>query len=427
MKILSKQSAFIIAATSSGCGKTTLALGLMRALVRKHLSVQPFKCGPDYIDTQFQTIAARQESINLDLFMSSESHVRALFSHYSEESDVCIVEGVMGMFDGFDKMKGSSADIARVLDIPVVLLVNAASTAYSVVATIYGFTHFCPDVKVAGVIFNRVASENHFSFLKKACEDVGVECFGYIKKNESLQTPSRHLGLALSSQAEMNQFIDKAADEVEKNVEIERLLNATSLTDRPKEELKVPVLNDITVAVARDEDFSFIYPANLKTFGKVIYFSPLRDSHLPEADIVYLPGGYPELYADMLSANSSMRNEIKTFAENGGRILAECGGFIYLCEKIDGEKMCGIFPLEATMKDSRLTLGYRTIKFPEMTLKGHEFHYSHIIDPLGEHNIALQENAKGKRVDTPIYRFKNTIAGYTHLYWAGADILKLWK
>lgn len=421
------KSAFLIAATSSGCGKTTLSLGLMRALIRKGHYVQPFKCGPDYIDTQFQTIAAAQEAINLDLFMSSESHVRTLFRHYSKDSDVSIAEGVMGMFDGFDKMKGSSADIARVLDIPVVLLVNAASTAYSVAATIYGFTNFYPDVKVAGVIFNRVASENHFSFLKKACADVGVECFGFLKKNEALQAPSRHLGLTLSSHEMMNQFIDVAADEVEKNVEIGRLLTATSLTEPPKEELKIPVLQDLTVAVARDEAFSFIYPANLKTFGKIIYFSPLHDKHLPDADLVYLPGGYPELYAGELSSNIGMRNGIRTFAEDGGHILAECGGLIYLCDEIDGHGMCGIFPLKATMKDSKLSLGYRTIKFPHVTLKGHEFHYSHIIDPLSEESIALQENAKGLSVETPVYRYKDTIAGYTHLYWAETDILKLWK
>ncbi len=421
------KSAFIIAATSSGCGKTTLSLGLMRALVRKRLSVQPFKCGPDYIDTQFQTIAAGQDSINLDLFMSSESHVRALFSHYSEESDVSIVEGMMGMFDGFEKLKGSSADIARVLYIPVILLINAASTAYSVAATIYGFTHFCPDVKVAGVIFNRVASENHFSFLKKACEDVGVECFGYIKKNEALQTPSRHLGLTLASKEVMNEFIDLAADEVEKGVEIEKLLTLTSYSERIKEDLEYAHQNNLTVAVARDEAFSFIYPANLKIFGKVVYFSPLHDEHLPEADLVYLPGGYPELFSEELSSNIGMRNEIKAFAENGGRILGECGGLIYLCEEIDGNKMCGVFPLKATMKDSKLSLGYRTITFSEVTLKGHEFHYSHIVNPLEEHSIAHQTNAKGRRVDTPVYRYKNTIAGYTHLYWAETDILKLWS
>jgi cobyrinic acid a,c-diamide synthase len=399
----------------------------MRAFLRKSLSVQPFKCGPDYIDTQFQTIAAEHESINLDLFMSSESHVRALFSNYSAGSDVSIVEGVMGMFDGFDKMKGSSADIARVLNIPIVLLVNAASTAYSVAATIYGFVHFYPMVKVAGIIFNRVASESHFSFLRKACEDVGVECFGYIKKNEALQTPSRHLGLTLSSRKGMNQFINKAADEVEKTVNISRLLTATFQTVQHTDEFNMPVSKDLTVAVARDEAFNFIYPANLKTFERVVYFSPLHDVRLPEADMIYLPGGYPELYAESLSANCEMIAEIKAFAESGGKIFAECGGLIYLCEEIDGQRMCGVFPLKATMKDSKLTLGYRTVEFPEVKLKGHEFHYSYIVNPLSVNSVATQANAKGLTVDTPVYRYKNTIAGYTHLYWAESDILKLWK
>lgn len=183
------KNAFVIAASSSGSGKTTLSLGLMRALSRRNVGVQPFKCGPDYIDTQYHRIAAGQDSINLDLFMSSESHVRNLFDHYSSFSQVSIIEGAMGMFDGFDGMKGSAADIARKLGVQVILLVNAASASYSVAAAIYGFTRFCPDVRVAGVIFNRVASANHYAFLEEACKSVGVTCFGYIRKNEALQTP----------------------------------------------------------------------------------------------------------------------------------------------------------------------------------------------------------------------------------------------
>lgn len=419
--------AFLIAATSSGCGKTTLSLGLMRAMVRRGLSVQPFKCGPDYIDTQFQAIASGRESINLDLFMASKAHVRYLFSHYSEESDVSIVEGVMGLFDGFDKMRGSSAELSRVLDIPVVLLINAASSAYSVAATIYGFTHFMPEVKVSGVIFNRVASENHFSFLREACLDTGTECFGYIGRNQSLQTPSRHLGLTLTARDEMERFVNLAADEVERNVDISRLLTSVSTPKRVKEKAQTPVSGNLTAAVARDEAFSFIYPANLRSVGKVIYFSPLHDKHLPEADIVYFPGGYPELYASELAANSTMIKETRAFADNGGYILAECGGLIYLCDEIDGHRMCGIFPLKATMKASKLTLGYRSVMFPDITLKGHEFHYSHIVDPMAAETIAFQEDAKGRRVSTHVYRYKNTIAGYTHLYWAEADILRLWK
>ena len=168
--------AFLIAAASSGCGKTTLSLGLMRALSRRNAEVQPFKCGPDYIDTQYHRLATGRDSINLDLFMSSESHVRNLFDRYSSNADISIIEGAMGMFDGFDDMNGSAADIALKLDIPVILLINAASSSFSVAATIFGFTRFRPEVKVAGVVFNRVASANHFRFLKDACQATGVEC-----------------------------------------------------------------------------------------------------------------------------------------------------------------------------------------------------------------------------------------------------------
>ncbi|MDE6057229.1 MAG: AAA family ATPase, partial [Muribaculaceae bacterium] len=161
-----KKSSFLIAAASSGSGKTTLSLGLMKALSRRGLTVQPFKCGPDYIDTQYHTLATGRSSINLDLFMSSEKHLKEIYCRYGAGSDINIVEGVMGMFDGYDKMAGSSADLAGKLDIPVVLLVNAASTAFSVAATIYGFTRFRNDIRVVGVVFNRVASENHYAFLK---------------------------------------------------------------------------------------------------------------------------------------------------------------------------------------------------------------------------------------------------------------------
>lgn len=421
------ESAFLIAATSSSSGKTTLSLGLMRALTRRGLGVQPFKCGPDYIDTQFQTAATGRESINLDLFMASKRHVRELFNHYSSSSDVSIVEGVMGLYDGYDGMEGSSAEIAMAVDIPVVLLINAASSAYSVAAIIYGFVHFNPDVRVAGVIFNRVASEHHFSLLRKACDDVGVECFGYMKKNPQLQTPSRHLGLTLSSKEEMNSFIDLAADEVSEHVDIDKLLEAT---ERGKEDdfgLNIPKNNDLHIAVARDEAFNFIYPANLRAFNNVTFFSPLNDRHLPEADLVYFPGGYPELYTTRLEENQEMRESVRKFAEKGGKILGECGGLIYLCRKIDRHEMCGVFPLDATMENSCLTLGCRSIQFPDLELRGHEFHYSHVCNPEDADSIAVQKNAEGLKVDTPVYRYKNTIAGYTHLYWAETDIMKLWE
>lgn len=418
---------FMIAATSSGCGKTTLSLGLMRALTNRNIVVQPFKCGPDYIDTQYHRISTGRDSVNLDLFMSSERHVKELFGRYSESADVSIIEGAMGMFDGFDGMKGSAADIARTLDVPVVLLINAASTSFSVAATIYGFTRFCPDVKVAGVIFNRVASENHYAFLKEACEIINVVNLGYIRKNESLQTPSRHLGLSLDSLSKIERFVDAAAKEVGSTVDINGLLEATMIDCRQMPSV-VQSKRNLTVAVARDEAFNFIYPANVERFNaNIVYFSPLHDKAIPKADLVYLPGGYPELYADDLEENREMRTAIKNFAEKDGKILAECGGMIYLSEEINGKKMCGVFPLKASMKNVRLKLGYRRVKFDNFEISGHEFHYSDILDLSGLPSVAQQYNIRSEKVATPVYRYKNVFAGYTHFYWAETDIFKLWE
>ena len=423
-----KKSSFLIAAASSGSGKTTLSLGLMKALSRRGMTVQPFKCGPDYIDTQYHTLATGRSSINMDLFMSSENHVKEIYSRYGADSDINIVEGVMGMFDGYDRMAGSSAELAEKLNIPVVLLVNAASTAFSVAATIYGFTRFRKNVKVVGVIFNRVASENHYAFLKDACVETGVPSLGYIRKNDALKTPSRHLGLSLDSVAEIERFIDAAADEVERNIDIETLLSLTEFVSDAPQQYET-VVDDKVVAIAKDEAFNFIYPVNIEAFrSRIVYFSPLHDTSLPDADLIYLPGGYPELFADELERNSGMRKAIKEYAESGGRILAECGGMIYLTEEIDGKSMCGVFPLKTTMENARLTLGYRKVNFAKLNMRGHEFHYSHTF-PAKEDipSIAQQFNIKDMPVSTPVYRYRNTFASYTHLYWGETDIFKLWK
>lgn len=425
-----KKSGFLIAATSSGSGKTTLSLGLMRALSRKGLRVQPFKCGPDYIDTQFHAKATGNPSINLDTFMSSEPHVRELFSKYSSGKDIAVVEGVMGLFDGYSGMSGSSAELSMILSLPVILVINAASTAYSVAATIHGFKTFKPGVNIIGVIFNRVSSENHYSFLKEACKDAGAECIGYLKKDNDLQTPSRHLGLTLTAGKEMEEFIDKAADSVEKTVDIDKLLRLTELNVADISKPDFPPASN-TLAMAYDEAFNFIYPENLERLRskgfRIVKFSPIHDKRLPEADIVYFPGGYPELFAEELSDNESMLQSVRDYVEKGGKVLAECGGLIYLTRSIDDSPMCGVFNLHTTMKDAKLSLGYRTIDFGGNIFKGHEFHYSHIADSDSIPSVALQSNAKGKEVATPVYRYKNAIGTYTHLYWGDNDILKIWS
>ena len=211
---------FLIAAPHSGSGKTTIARGLMALFTRKGYRVQPFKCGPDYIDTKFHAAVCGRPSINLDTFMATPVHVRELFDHYGKDADVCVVEGMMGLFDGYDRDNGSSAEIARVLDLPVVLVVDAKSAAYSMAALISGFINFSKDVRIVGVIFNRVGSERHFKMLQQVCDDIGVECFGYLPKKAELEQGSRYLGLDFSKRPENNVLVEQ----LEQHVEWQRLL-----------------------------------------------------------------------------------------------------------------------------------------------------------------------------------------------------------
>lgn len=404
----------MIAAPSSGCGKTTFTLGLLRALRNRGLSVQPFKSGPDYIDPLFHQMAAGVESVNLDTYMSSPAHVQTLFGHYGGDADACVIEAAMGLFDGADGPRGSAAEVAQILDVPVVLLVSAKAVAYSVAPLIYGFRHFNPRLRLAGVVFNFVASERQLATLRRACEDVGVPCLGYLPRNPELAIPSRHLGLTLQEREKTEQLIALAAQEVTAHIDLDKLLegakgvkgvngnngdNGNNGVNRDNE----PRFSRI--AVARDAAFNFTYRANidaLRSLGEVSFFSPLQDADLPQCDLLYLPGGYPELFAEQLAGNRAMREQIRAYAEAGGRVLAECGGFMYLCRDIDGLPMCGLLPYSATMQGARLHLGYRETVLNGTTLRGHEFHYSTTIP----------------EAPTPFVHYKNIRAGYPHWYWA---------
>ena len=213
----------LIGAATSGSGKTTFTMGLLRALTRRGLKVQPFKCGPDYIDTQFHTIASGNQSVNLDTWMASPEHVREVYAHYSEGADAAVIEGVMGLFDGYDRMRGSSAEIAALLDVPVLLVVNARSSAYTVAALLHGMKTFRADVKIAGVVFNQVASESHYAFLKDAAADAGVECLGWIPRTEGIEVPSRHLGLTIGMEQEIDKLADLTADLIEEYINLDLL------------------------------------------------------------------------------------------------------------------------------------------------------------------------------------------------------------
>lgn len=433
----------MIGAVSSGSGKTTVTNGLLRAFRKEGLTVAPFKVGPDYIDTHFHKVASGRESINLDLFMGGEKHVKSLFTKYSCGSDVCIVEGVMGLFDGYDRMEGSAAHIAELLGLPVVLLINAASSAYSLAAVMAGFRNFDSSINIAGVIFNNVASGNHLRLLLNAAEDAGMTCLGHIGRDTSLAVPSRHLGLTLGDDSAIDAFAERAAEAVLKGVDLNKILSATMIESYGKDvSNRCGNVDDsdsqcCRIAVAHDEAFSFIYPANIQALenheilgigkGKVMEFSPLRDEMIPDADLLYLPGGYPELYRERLESNVSMRRSVKEFIERGGYVLAECGGMLYLGNDIDGALMCGVFPLSGTMEGACLKLGYRTVEFNGCRMRGHEFHYSSVREKQPLMSVAYQTDVRGNRVGTPVYRYKNAIAGYTHLYWGDSDISKLWE
>lgn len=425
----------LIGALHSGSGKTTFTMGILRALQRQGLQVQPFKCGPDYIDTRFHALAAGRESVNLDTWLASERHVRDLYARYGADADACVVEGVMGLFDGYDRMAGSSAAIARLLDIPVVLVVGARSMAYTVAAQLHGMKTFLPGLRLAGVVFNQVSSENHFRFLAQACEDAGLRCFGWLPKVPDLEIPSRHLGLTLAAGQEMERWIDRAADLVTRCLDIPALLEAVCVAAAEAPAEASAASGTLRIAVARDAAFNFTYRENLSRLsqlGQVRFFSPLAGDPLPEADLVYLPGGYPELFAAELSSRRETMQQLRDYAESGGRILAECGGMIYLSKAIEGVEggpypLCGVLPFSATMDGARLHLGYRRlVDAAGREWRGHEFHYSAVTAPDALPSVAQQYDARGGAVATPLYRYKNVIAGYTHLYWGETGILNLW-
>ncbi len=427
----------LIGGLNSGSGKTTFTMGFLRALREQGMQVQPYKCGPDYIDTQFHSLATGNQSVNLDTWIASEEHVKHIYAKYGKGADVCVAEGVMGIFDGYSRMKGSSAEIAMLLDIPVVLVVNARSTAYTVASQIYGVKHFCTRMKLAGVVFNQVSSPTHYDFLKDACKDAKVECFGFLPQFDGLEIPSRHLGLTLGVKEKMDEQIELAAGLVEAFVDVDRILECCSCENEEAPSHKAKKRRgSLKIAVAMDEAFNFVYRENierLKQMGSVTFFSPLREDALPEANLVYLPGGYPELFASQLQKHRRLMNDLKKYAEDGGKMLAECGGMMYLARALHDEKnkkysFCGVLPLECSMEDARLHLGYReVVDMKGNHWRGHEFHYSDVVGPEALPSVARQYNAQGKEVNTPLYRYKNVIAGYTHLYWGETDILKLWE
>lgn len=420
---------FLIAAGNSGSGKTTITLGLLRALQNRGINVQSFKVGPDFIDPLHHRHASGKTSINLDIFLAGEEGVVEEYGRYAKSADAVIVEGVMGLFDGSVRDTASSAHVAKLLGIPVIVVLDASSMAYTAAAILHGLTTFDSNLTIAGVIFNFCGSEWHAEMLRDAAESVGVKCLGCIPRTEMVSVKSRHLGL--NYEAADEEVYSTMARLMEQHLDIDELLKHRSVFNHIS--ISEPAkLGTLRIAVARDEAFCFTYEHNLRLFselGEVLFFSPLHDSFCPAADLVYLPGGYPELFAEQLAANFSMKESLLALQREGVKIFGECGGLIYMGRTLitsDGEihAMSALLPLETTMRGSGFALGYRRISRGEQVYYGHEFHYSSFSSKPECASSFCVEAAAGNRLDIPMVVQNGCFGSYIHFYFRSANDVK---
>lgn len=384
---------FLLAGTHSGCGKSTLCAGLLRAFARRGLRIAPFKVGPDYLDPMLHRAAAGQASWNLDPWFLDEHGLREAYSRGGQGADMALVEGVMGLFDGARGFEGSSADLALRLGLPVVLVMDAAGVGASAAATVLGHARLDPRLRLAGVIFNRVGSAGHFQLLKGAVEShTGVKALGWLAPGD-WAIPERHLGLHQPREvSDLDVRLDRLAEALEETVDLEALRALAAGPERVPCPPSTPS-GELTVALARDEAFAFTYADTLDRLARLgvrwVPFSPLRE-RMPEGVAgLYLPGGYPELHAELLSRNGDFFEALRRAHAQGLPIFAECGGYMVLGEALMDPSarsfpMAGLVPGRARMTDSLQSFGYRRLEARAACLfgpagtvgKGHEFHHS---------------------------------------------------
>jgi cobyrinic acid a,c-diamide synthase len=427
----------VIAGTSSGAGKTTVACGLIGALRGRGHVVQGFKVGPDYIDPSYHALASGRPGRNLDAFLSGPELIAPLVRHGATGADIAVVEGVMGMFDGASGRGelASTAHVAKLLHAPVLLVVDAEAMARSAAAIVHGYRTFDPDVDVAGVIFNRVGSDHHEELLRDATADLGVPVLGALRRDERVVAPERHLGLIPAGERkdQTRVALDALAEAARRYIDlgaVERLARAAPLLEGPAwspEPDGRPA--GARIAIARGPAFSFHYEENLELLAgagaELAPFDPIADEALPEdADALILAGGFPEVFGAELEANDRLRADVAAFAASGRPILAECGGLLYLCGDLDDRTMCGVLPMRGRMA-GRLTLGYREATVVTATpwlaggetVRGHEFHYSSV-EPAGDGAPpAWRLSARGTTREEGVVH-GGVQASYLHVHWA---------
>ena len=431
----------VIAGTQSGVGKTTIVSGLLSELRLRGQQVQSYKVGPDYIDPGYHALASGRPCHNLDSWLVPTERLLSIFEQTSRGMDIAVVEGVMGLYDGGRGGVASTAAIARLLRAPVVLVVNCRSAGESIAAVVLGFQKYDPEVRLAGVILNQIGSDSHEQMVTEALARIGVRVLGVIRRTESLKVPERHLGLLPVTENPAETVLPDIHAAIAGGLDIAALLELAAQAE-PLElaaEPPLPAQRSCRIGVARDEAFSFYYPESLRVLEEqgaaIVPFSPLRDPKLPDVDGLLFGGGFPEMFLAHLAANESMRTGIRAAAQAGVPIVAECGGYMYLCRRaasFDGEEypMAGLIPQVCRMEKKLQTVGYveataladNVFCAAGETLRGHEFHFS-----------SMTADGSGEAV-TPAFRFRknrtgaqypagyvdgNVLASYLHIHFAG--------
>ncbi len=432
----------VIAAPYGRSGKTTLALGLAAAFARRGLAVQPFKKGPDFIDPSWLTAAAGRTCRNLDLFLMGEEGVFNAFARGARGADLALVEGAMGLYDGADlEGSGSTANLARLLNAPVLLVLDASRMTRTAAALVQGLQRFEPDVRIAGVILNHVSGTRHEKLLKDALRQYcGLAVLGALPRDQACTIPERHLGLVPRRENEaLFPALTAIRDAVEAHVDIDAVIAiARGAPPIPSSHMQDTALRvpSVRIAVAFDQAFSFYYPENLESLraagAELVFLNTLEDAHLPPVDALYIGGGFPEVFLNELESNASLRAEVRAAIDDGLPVYAECGGLMYLARQIMWNGRCaemvGALPCDVELSAKPQGHGYVAVEVIRQNpwfaygtqLRGHEFHHSRLIN-LGEvafaYRVSRGSGVDGTR-DGLIH--KNVFASYMHLHAASA-------
>jgi cobyrinic acid a,c-diamide synthase len=443
----------VIAGTNSGCGKTTVAMGIMAALAARGLKVQPYKVGPDYIDPMFHTFITGRASRNLDSWMLPHGTVQYLLAENSAGADIAVIEGVMGLYDGFGgtTLAGSTADVSKITGSPVVLVIDGAAISLSAAALVKGFADFNQEIRIRGVIINNISSEAHYRLLKEIItEHTGIMVLGYLRKLKEISVAGRHLGLVTSAEiADLKERTGLLSREIQATVDLDLLVKLSGEADGIDVKTgasEIERMGGVRIAVARDKAFCFYYQDNLDLLeilgAELEFFSPLDGSGLPEnIDGLYIGGGYPEVWAEALQANPAVRRDVKDRIQNGLPAYAECGGLMYLGESIaNGEgrefEMAGVLPGKSRMGTALKRFGYVSVTVTDdnilapkgLAIRAHEYHYSEMaVAREVTRCFAVSKGRTGADTKTWDCGFKtaNLLAGYPHLhFWANPEFAR---